>query len=277
MNHRRTNRAAHACAALTIALAAGLATTAITAATAQTATAAQTAAAAQTATAAEPSAAATPSPVAPWTAPPAADADPTQSATATASPPTVPGAAPSDAAQAEDIRDIRGPKHIIPLWQLIALALAIVLLGAVGYFVYRWQRRRKQPRPLLPFEIALQNLEGIRGLMNPATVREFSIAISDIVRRYIEVELKVTATHRTTEEFLRDLLDPANTALAAHRGLLADFLNRCDMAKFAGVSLSQQIMESLYSSARSFVIETSKPAPSVDDRGLAISPQAGAA
>ena len=262
MNHRRTNRAAHACAALTIALAAGLATIAITAATAQWAAAAES-----------PGAAAPPSPAAPWTAPPAADADPTHSASATSSPPP----ATPDAAQAEDIRDIRGPKHIIPLWELIALALAIVLLGAVGYFVYRWQRRRQQPRPLLPFELALQNLEGIRGLMNPATVREFSIAISDIVRRYIEVELKVTATHRTTEEFLRDLLDPANTALAAHRGLLADFLNRCDMAKFAGVSLSQQIMESLYSSARSFVIETSKPAPSVDDRGLAISPQAGAA
>jgi hypothetical protein len=258
MKRRRTYRAAHACAALTIALAASLATTLAPCA----------------AVAAEsPAAAAPSSQAAPWTAPPAADADATQSAPATAAPP----AAPTDAAQAEDIRDIRGPKHIIPLWQLIALALAIVLLAAFGYFAYRWQRRQRQPRPLLPFEIALQNLEGTRGLMHPATVREFSIAISDIVRQYIEVELKVTATHRTTEEFLRDLLDPANTALAAHRGLLADFLNRCDMAKFAGMSLSQQIMESLYSSARSFVIETSKPAPSVDDRGLAISPQAGAA
>jgi hypothetical protein len=31
------------------------------------------------------------------------------------------------------------------------------------------------------------------------------------------------------------------------------------MAKFAGVGLSMQIMESLHRSARSFVIETAKP------------------
>ncbi len=82
--------------------------------------------------------------------------------------------------------------------------------------------------------------------MDPASAREFSIAVSDIVRQYIEVAFHVTATHRTTEEFLHDLLETSNAALAAHRGLLAEFLNQCDLAKFAGVSLSRQIMESLH-------------------------------
>ena len=100
-----------------------------------------------------------------------------------------------------------------------------------------------------------------RALMQPASVREYSIAISDVVRQYIEGALQVTATHRTTEEFLRDLLDSKNSALAAHRELLEEFLHQCDVAKFAGVGLSMQIMESLHRSARSFVIETSKPAP----------------
>jgi hypothetical protein len=81
------------------------------------------------------------------------------------------------------------------------------------------------------------------------------------VRQYIEAAMQVTATHRTTEEFLHGLLSSSNAALAAHRGLLADFLSQCDMAKFAGVGLSMQIMESLHRSARSFVIETAKPVP----------------
>ena len=168
-------------------------------------------------------------------------------------------AAAADVASAEDIRDIRGPKGIFPLWLVAALVAGALLLAIAVYAARRWQRRQRPTRPLLPFEIALQRLEDIRKLLDPANVREFSIAISDIVRQYIEEEFHVTATHRTTEEFLRDLLDSSNASLAAHRNLLAEFLNQCDMAKFAGVSLSRQIMESLHQSARSFVIESSKP------------------
>ncbi len=143
-----------------------------------------------------------------------------------------------------------------------------MLLAAGGYALWRWKQRRRAPRALLPFEIALQRLEDIRKLLESASAREFSIAVSDIVRQYIEVQFSVTATHRTTEEFLRDLLESTNASLAAHRNLLAEFLNQCDLAKFAGVSLSKPILESLHRSARSFVIESSKPPPT---------PQAGAA
>jgi hypothetical protein len=168
-------------------------------------------------------------------------------------------AAAAEVAPTEDIRDIRGPKAIFPLWLVAALIAAAVLLALGGYALWRWKRRRPAARPLLPFEIALRRLEGTRGLLHPSSVREFSIAISDIVRQYIEEEFKVTATHRTTEEFLRDLLNSSITALAAHRSLLTEFLRQCDIAKFAGVTLSTQIMEALYQSARSFIIASSKP------------------
>jgi hypothetical protein len=170
-------------------------------------------------------------------------------------------ASAADEATAEDIRDIRGPKGIFPLWELVALLAGGALLATGSYAAWRWARRRKAPRPQQLFEIALERLEQIRALMQPSSVREFSIAISDIVRRYIEDQFKVTATHRTTEEFLRDLLDSSDVALAAHRNLLAQFLEQCDMAKFAGVGLSMQIMESLHRSACLFVIESSKPPP----------------
>lgn len=170
-------------------------------------------------------------------------------------------AAAAATAPAEDIRDIRGPKGILPAWLVPAILAAGVLLAIGGYAAWRWHRRQRPARALLPFEIALRRLEASRSLLHPSSVREFSIAISDIVREYIEAAFNVTATHRTTEEFLRDLLDASNTSLAVHRKLLAEFLDQCDIAKFAGVSLSTQIMESLYQSARSFVVETSKPEP----------------
>ena len=151
-------------------------------------------------------------------------------------------ASPSDTTPAsppapdEDIRDIRGPKGMLPAWLIPALLAGAALLLIGGYALWRWRRRRTRPRILLPFEVALQRLEEIRRLLDPASAREFSIAVSDIVRQYIEVQFMITATHRTTEEFLRDLLESSNASLAAHRSLLAEFLNQCDLAKFAGVS-----------------------------------------
>jgi hypothetical protein len=169
--------------------------------------------------------------------------------------------AATDPAPDDDIRDIRGPKHLFPLWQALSLAAAAALLAGGGYAWWRWRQRRRAARKLELFEIALQRLEEARALMHPSSVKEYSVAISDVVRQYIEAAMNVTATHRTTEEFLRDLLGSSNASLAAHRNLLDEFLSQCDMAKFAGVGLSMQIMESLHRSARSFVIETAKPIP----------------
>lgn len=166
-------------------------------------------------------------------------------------------------APTDDIHDIRGPKNIFPLWQWAAWLAGAALVAAALYAWWRWKHRPPPPRQLELFEIALQRLEEARALMQPESVREYSIAISDVVRQYIEGAMQVTATHRTTEEFLRDLLDSKNSALAAHRRLLEEFLHQCDVAKFAGVGLSMPIMESLHGSARRFVIETSKPAPAV--------------
>jgi hypothetical protein len=163
----------------------------------------------------------------------------------------------SDVAQAvEDIRDIRGPKFIYPPWLLPVVIAGAVLLALGAYGIWRWLRHRRQPRALLPFEIALQRLEEMRALMQPAAAREFSIAVSDVVRRYIEERFGVTATHRTTEEFLHDLLESSHAPLARHRALLSEFLQQCDLVKFAGMSLTLHNMESLHHSARAFVLET---------------------
>jgi hypothetical protein len=169
-------------------------------------------------------------------------------------------AASTAAAEAvEDIRDIRGPKYLLPPWLLPAVIAGAVLLALGAYGIWRWLRRRRRPRVLLPFEIVLQRLEEMRALMQPAKAREFSIAVSDVVRRYIEDRFSVTATHRTTEEFLHDLLESSHAPLAGHRALLSEFLQACDLVKFAGMSLTLQNMESLHHSARAFVLETAKP------------------
>ncbi len=175
------------------------------------------------------------------------------------------GAAPL----AEDIRDIRGPKYLLPDWVLPALIAGVVLLGLALYGLRRRRRLRRTPE-LLPYELALQRLDEIRTLMRPAHAREFCIAISDVIRSYIEQRFNVTATRQTTEEFLRDLLQDANAPLAQHQALLGEFLHQCDFVKFAALSLTLNNMEALRQSARTFVLETAKagsatPAEHADD------------
>jgi hypothetical protein len=192
----------------------------------------------------------------------------------TAAPPASAVDVAGSASSAEDIRDIRGPQFVAPAWLLPALVAGGTVLALGAYGIWRRQRRHP-PRTPLPFEVALQRLEGIRALMQPQSVREFSTAVSDIVRSYIEQRFDLTVTHRTTEEFLRDLLEFPHAELARHRGLLSEFLHQCDLVKFAGMSLNLQSMESLHHSACDFVRTTGRPdetaqigtaGPSRDDR-----------
>jgi hypothetical protein len=178
---------------------------------------------------------------------------------AAAAPPasTIEAAAP--ASSSEDIRDIRGPQFVAPAWLLPALVATGAVLALGAYGVWRWLRRPPLPRTALPFELALQRLEGIRALMQPQSAGEFSVAVSDFIRSYIEQRFDLTTTHRTTEEFLRDLLEFPHAELARHRALLSEFLHQCDLVKFAGMSLTLQNMESLHHSACDFVRATGRP------------------
>jgi hypothetical protein len=177
----------------------------------------------------------------------------------------------------EDIRDIRGPKHIPspwlwPLWLAGGAALAALL-----YAAWRWNRLRALATALLPYEIALAKLEEARALMQPENAREFSITVSEIVRQYIEVRFEVWAARRTTEEFLHDLIDPSDVSLAHHRDLLADFLRHCDLAKFARWILSVEEMETMLQSAHNFVLETGKaPKPEIHIAAAPLVPETAA-
>src|ERR1700730_10422900 len=159
----------------------------------------------------------------------------------------------------EDIRDIRGPKAVTGSWVLPAVLAGAIVIALCAYAVRR-RRHRRTPSPSLTLsEQTLERLEETRPLMRPATAREFGIAASEVIRNYIEKRFDVVATQRTTEEFLQTLLQSSNETLARHRSLLEEFLHQCDFVKFAGASLAVTDMESLFRSARGFVLETAEP------------------
>jgi hypothetical protein len=160
---------------------------------------------------------------------------------------------------AEDIRDIRGPKAVSGSWVVPAVLAGALVVALCGWALWH-RRQRVAPRRILTLsEQTLERLEATKPLMLPATAREFGIAASEVIRSYIEKRFEVIATQRTTEEFLQTLLQSSNEALARHRSLLAEFLQQCDFVKFAGTSLAITDMESLFQSARGFVLQTSEP------------------
>jgi hypothetical protein len=161
-------------------------------------------------------------------------------------------------ADGQDIRDIRPPYHIPAEWLWIAWVGGALAAVALGYGAWRWVRgARAQGK--LPYELALERLEAARALMQPGQAREFSVAVSEVVRDYVETCFPVRAAHRTTDEFLRDLATGADSPLAAHRAALDDFLQYCDLAKFARWTLSVPQMEAMVQSAGAFVVATGKP------------------
>ncbi len=197
----------------------------------------------------------------------ATPAPPAGKPVATATAPLMSPAAPATtrpapaAADTEDIRDIRPPFHIPPGWLWLAWVGAGAALVALGYALWRWRHRLPGLRVKLPFELALDQLEAARSLMQPEHAREFSICVSEVVRNYIEVRFATRAAHRTTEEFLHDCLAEADSPLAGHRPLLGDFLHHCDLAKFARWVLSVPEMEAMLQSASAFVRETGLATP----------------
>jgi hypothetical protein len=165
---------------------------------------------------------------------------------------TLPVAAPQD-----DIFDIRPPIHIPGeiFWAgWTAVALAAAALGYGG-----WRLLRGKLRVKLPYEVALERLLAARQFLSPEQARAFSDLVSEVVRSFIEQTFPVPAAHRTTEEFLSDLVAHTDSPLAEHRGTLDDFLGHCDLAKFARWQLSVPQMEAMLQSARDFILAAGQP------------------
>lgn len=158
---------------------------------------------------------------------------------------------------ADDIRDIRGP-IALPEWRpWLSYAGLVLGLCACAWLVRRAFRARRQ-RPLTPYARAKQQLMAAdpRSATSPPDV--FAERVSLAVREYVEARFELPATHRTSEEFLSDLL--GSESLAPQRPLLSGFLQTCDLAKFAGRTLQHEAMHELHAAALQF-IEAVETAP----------------
>ena len=169
-----------------------------------------------------------------------------------------------DTNQAElgDIRPIKSPVVISDPWMWLYIGLALLAIGALIYYLWkRWHKARppEPPKPPLPPHIrALQRLQDVMGLITDPY--QFISAVSDIIRQYLEERFDLKAPERTTEEFLLEMKN-SPVLLPEHKQQLADFLNRCDLVKFARYEPTESELGDIHHVAVRFVDETQPPPP----------------
>lgn len=179
---------------------------------------------------------------------------------------------PAGAAK-DELRDIRPPIEFASWWPWVLGAVALVLLAVALYYAWRaWKQARAYAGlpPVIPAHVrAKQKLEEALRLI--AQPQPFCVLVSDTIRCYLEERFNFHAPERTTEEFLRELQE-TNLLLPDQKISLGEFLQSCDLVKFARYEPAEPELRDLHASALRLVEET-EPTPEPAMAGATASKQ----
>jgi hypothetical protein len=170
-------------------------------------------------------------------------------------------------ATASDIRDIKPPVEIPSGWEWIWWTLGVLAVAAIVFALWKWWQKRRWQIPMEPpvpaHARAKQMLEKALALI--AQPKPFCILVSDTIRVYLEERFNFRAPERTTEEFLHEL-QGTDLLTAEQKEKLGEFLERCDLVKFAKYEPGEPELRDLHSSAVRLVEET-EPKPELPPVG----------
>ncbi len=161
------------------------------------------------------------------------------------------------AATPAPLHDIAGPMAFFPypVWMVVLAALG--LLAVVGLLVWFLILRKRPSRVVSSRDRARRKLGELRERVATTEVYDFSIEVSEVLRRFIEETRGLRATTQTTMEFLAAIAGDQRFS-DAERGLLAKFLEKADLIKFARVHATDEDSRVLLESAVGFVEESAK-------------------
>jgi hypothetical protein len=163
----------------------------------------------------------------------------------------------------EDVKEMPRQKSLAWVWILSVIVAAF----AAGLWLYFRRKRVKElVRIFKPaHELAYERLRALvkEDLVGAGRIKEFYERISDILRHYIEHRFSLRAPERTTEEFLAELAN-AEVLPVSQKQRLGEFLQHCDLVKFAKYNPTTQQVQETFDLVKDFIEKTKSDERKVD-------------
>jgi len=157
------------------------------------------------------------------------------------------------------MNDIRPLKDVVeisgrfPVFLVIVLILAALVIAAFIYFKKKKVEEKPALSPRPAEEIARNALSALKEskLIEKGLIKEYYIRLSDIIRTYIENRYRIFAMDRTTWELFQEMKSKRIERLRLEK--INDFLEDCDMVKFAKYTPDQKEIEEIYKKAEEII------------------------
>ncbi|MCP4652050.1 MAG: hypothetical protein GY858_01520 [Candidatus Omnitrophica bacterium] len=158
-----------------------------------------------------------------------------------------------------ELKDIKGPINFGLNYAWLIALIILAVIGVVVFFIIKKHRKKEKPldiKPKIPaYVLALEALDRLKN--KNLSVVPYYVELSLIVRTYLEDRFDIRAPEMTTEEFLFYLVSFDSIGVE-NKNMLKDFLNHCDMVKFAKYDPQTEEMEKSLSCAYKLIGDTSE-------------------
>ena len=166
----------------------------------------------------------------------------------------------------EDIEDVVEMPQEAALWWIWLLIFFFIAAAAGGWILLRRKRAAKLIGIFKPaHEIAYERLKALvkNNLVETGRIKEFYEQISSILRHYIEHRFDLRAPERTTEEFLAEL-QYTDVLSEPDKESLEEFLNHCDLVKFAKHRPTTEQIQQTFDLVKEFIEKTKSDESRID-------------
>ena len=171
-----------------------------------------------------------------------------------------------------DIRSIVPPQpyYLGVGWYWLAIVTGVLVLVALALWWFVREPKKPAGPVLTPRELATRQLKELETRMDSLDAREFGAAVADVLRVYIGAQYGLHPERQTSEEFLASITGSREFSVVEH-ALLREFLEGCDLLKFARADATMGNKHRLLRQAGDFLEDSAQPSPSA--AGAAATPQ----